>query len=749
MSDEHVIVAGGGPVGLLTAFGLAARGVPVTVVERDEQIGTAPRAIVYWFCTLDGFEQLGLLEELEEAGTPLEGLHFIDVKGGRRTTLTTDVLEGLVKHPYQLSLGQDKLTAILLRRLQEHPHARVLSGVSVTDLDQDDRGVRVTVSGAGGEQVLTGSWLVGADGANSFVRRHLELGFDGHTWPDTLVATNIRFDFEPYYGTGGFVIDPEHGAIVVKIEEGLWRCTFRDEPGADLAEDALRARIEKWFAEALPGEDRSYVLEAFSPYRIHQRCASSFRSGRVLLAGDAAHITNPIGGLGLTSGLLDSFVLSEALAAVVNGEEREEVLDLYAAERRTAFLDHVSPAACENKAMVYDLADPAMREQILAGIWAMTADPELSRAQLFGVARIATPSVVGRPPVPPRPRTERGSFWVCGAPEATPHGTVQRGQMYVEWERPEGEAGVPVVLVHGGGGQGTDFLTTPDGRPGWAPLLVDRGHPVYVVDRPGHGRSPHSVDVLGPMTPVMGSEALRDLFLNPTEGPRAHPTAIFGNQWPGGSTVGDPVWDQFLASQGPLMADSAGAQQLAADALVALLERIGPAVVVTHSLGGPAGYLAADARPDLVRALIAVEAIGPQFMKAPELGLDLAWGVTSAPVTFDPPVDDPTQLALTVDTSGPFPFPLTLQEEPARRLPRLAQVPIALVSGEASGFRWFDEHVRAFLTQAGCTVELVRLWEHGVRGNGHGMMLELNNAASADVLAGWIARQLGSDEVSR
>lgn len=336
-------------------------------------------------------------------------------------------------------------------------------------------------------------------------------------------------------------------------------------------------------------------------------------------------------------------------------------------------------------------------------------------------------------PTGPVTSSRRGSFWVGVSDRVDGAlGTVERGPMYVEWEAPAdptaSEGGQVWVLVHGGGGQGTDYLTTPDGRLGWSRLLVLEGHTVYVVDRPGHGRSPHHPDVLGPMGPQMGAQALRPIFVPPAEGPDSNPWAGQHIQWPGGREPGDPVYDQWLAPSGPMLANWADMHALEQARLAELLEMVGPAIVVTHSAGGPGTFLAADARPEQVAALIAIETIGPPFVKQPERGLDLAWGLASAPLTFDPPAADPSEL----------------QEGPTRRLPNLSRFPIAVVTAEASMFRLFDRQLVEFLEQAGCDVELLQLADHGVHGNSHGMMLERNNDEALAVLTRWVERRLGS-----
>jgi pimeloyl-ACP methyl ester carboxylesterase len=344
--------------------------------------------------------------------------------------------------------------------------------------------------------------------------------------------------------------------------------------------------------------------------------------------------------------------------------------------------------------------------------------------------------------------SRRGYFWVGVERTQKDHGTVARGPMYVQWEAPvEVTRPYPVVLVHGGGGQGLDYLGTPDGRPGWHTFLVQEGYAVYTVDRPGHGRAPYHPDVLGPMTPQFPYEAAVGLFAPPAEGPMAHPTSHLGTQWPGALGEPDEVMDQMVAGSGPMIADFPAAHALEGRRGAELLDRIGPAIVIAHSAGGPTGWLMADARPDLVKALVAIETIGPPFSENPALGVELEWGVTAAPITYDPPASDPSELK--TETREPFEpggIPVTLQAEPARKLPNLAKFPIAVVTSEASVFIQFDRHTVAFLEQAGCDVELVRLADRGVRGTGHAMMLERNNRDSLHVILDWVEQAVAKPE---
>ncbi len=348
-----------------------------------------------------------------------------------------------------------------------------------------------------------------------------------------------------------------------------------------------------------------------------------------------------------------------------------------------------------------------------------------------------------KPPAEPAPVTSRrGHFWVGAEPE--PGSAVARGPMFVYWEAPvEVTKPYPIVLVHGGGGQGLDYLGTPDGRAGWSTLLVEQGWVVYVVDRPGHGRSAYIPDALGPMGPPLPIEVLTGIFVPPTEGPGAMPFANLHTQWPGDrNDPNDPALLQFLASGGPFAADAADRQALEQTRLAQLLDKIGPAFVVSNSLGGPAGFLVADARPDLVVGLVQVEPIGPAFntMFGPDT---LQWGVAAVPMTFDPPAGSPGELSLDHHEPPAPGAPATvLQNEPARKLSNLAQVPIAVVSGEASVFRFTDGPLVEFLQQAGCDAVHIELADQGVHGNSHGSMFELNNADVLAVVTKWMDAQL-------
>jgi 2-polyprenyl-6-methoxyphenol hydroxylase-like FAD-dependent oxidoreductase len=359
----------------------------VTVLEAEPCIVESPRAAVYHWSVLEGFERLGILADVEARGLLKQDYEFRVFESGETIPYSIGAIADETPHAHNVHLGQHELDAIALEHLERLPGARVVFGARVTDLAQDRGGVTVTASAPDGPLELRADWLVGADGGRSTVRRALGLSFEGFTWPERFVATNVRHDFDRHgYALATFQIDHVHGAVIVKLDEtGLWRCTYSED--ASLPEESVSERLPGHYAALLPG-DEGYELASHAPYKMHQRAAERFRVGRVLLAGDAAHVTNPTGGLGLTSGLFSAFALYEALAAVMQDGADDAVLDAWAEERRRLFLELASPAASELKRLIFSEADPERRREDLEGIRRWTTDRDLLRERLRFTAKL-------------------------------------------------------------------------------------------------------------------------------------------------------------------------------------------------------------------------------------------------------------------------------------------------------------------------------------------------------------------------
>ena len=316
-------------------------------------------------------------------------------------------------------------------------------------------------------------------------------------------------------------------------------------------------------------------------------------------------------------------------------------------------------------------------------------------------------------------------FWLGVTPAKLAKGTVVNGeQMYVEYFVPaQVRHPFSIVCVHGGGGQGLDWLTTPDGRTGWAHELVREGYKVYVVDRPGHGRSPFHPDLHGAF-PARATtyDALARQFTAPEKAPMPYgPEAARHSQWPGSGILGDPTADQTIAGQGgAFVTDLERTHRVWAERAGELLDRIGPAVIMTHSAGGPFAWISANARPNLVVGLLPVEPAGPPFG-------NLKYGIAASPLAYDPPVSDPAELKTTKVEATAGRASYLLQAEPARKLKHLQGIPIGLTTSPAS-YHWpYDLGTVALLRQAGCTVTHIELEKLGITGNAHFMMMEKNN----------------------
>jgi pimeloyl-ACP methyl ester carboxylesterase len=348
----------------------------------------------------------------------------------------------------------------------------------------------------------------------------------------------------------------------------------------------------------------------------------------------------------------------------------------------------------------------------------------------------------------------QGYLFAGGRYETIGGKRVLTGQLYAEFQIPHNLVHpYPVIMVHGGSQSGTNYTGTPDGREGWAQHFLRRGYAVYVVDQVGRGRSAYRAGFHGPMRePDVDAAQQRFVAIKRQA---LWPQAALHTQWPGGDAPGDAVFDQFFASQLPTIADFARQQELNRDALVALIDKIGPAILLTHSQSGAFGWPVADARPDAVKALLQVEPSGPPFY---EIGLEHVgppefyhagtrtrpWGLTSIPLTYDPPVSSPWELVPVRQATpdGPGLARGWLQQDPARQLPNLRKMPILVLTGEASYHAVYDHLTVKFLEQAGVHPTFIQLKDVGVRGNGHMLMLEKNNAEIAAVMMDWLERGL-------
>jgi pimeloyl-ACP methyl ester carboxylesterase len=347
---------------------------------------------------------------------------------------------------------------------------------------------------------------------------------------------------------------------------------------------------------------------------------------------------------------------------------------------------------------------------------------------------------------------DQGVFSIPGRYVEVDKQTVMVGQMFVQYQIPKTRTRpYPVVMIHGGGQTASNFLSTPDGRRGWADDFVANGYAVYVVDQSGRGRSGFFGDSYGKTRkPSVGNVEQR--FTAPKR-KALWPQAGRHTQWPGPGTQGDPTFDAFYASQVETIGDEALIEQMNREAGAKLLDRIGPAVLLTHSQAGVIGWSVADARPHLVKGILAIEPSGPPIREtvakgAPDYfddgGVARPWGVTRGKIAYDPPAQTPDELKLKRqdEADGPELVRCFLQAEPARQIPNLRGIPILILTSESSYHAPYDHCTAKYLDQAGVKNSFVRLADHGIRGNGHMMMLEKNNLEIAAFIRGWEAANI-------
>ena len=326
------------------------------------------------------------------------------------------------------------------------------------------------------------------------------------------------------------------------------------------------------------------------------------------------------------------------------------------------------------------------------------------------------------------------------------------GAMYVEnWKPVEITQPYPVVMIHGTAQTGSNFTGTPDGRRGWVFDFINAGFDVYVVDQPGRARSGLFSDIYGNAR-RFHREIISKRFVA-GENFEEWPTATLHTQWPGNG-MDDDIYFNHFASQVESIASRAWAEEVTSDAVIDLLEDIGPSIILAHSQSGPFSYRIADLRRDLVAGIVNVEPTGPPFQNVKYLGAPdwfevnpnpwLPWGITANALNYAPPAATPKEMnpVLQEVSDGPGLAPCHLQAEPARQLPNLVGVPISIVTGEASHRAGLDHCSVKYLAQAGVEAEHIQLENYGVTGNAHMMMLELNNHEIADVMIGWIAENV-------
>jgi 2-polyprenyl-6-methoxyphenol hydroxylase-like FAD-dependent oxidoreductase len=396
MSDQRILIAGGGPVGLLCAWLLGRRDIAVRLFDNNRELQADPRAATTHPATLDLLSEDGLDADMARVGLVAPIFQFWD-RPSQALVAQFDhaILKGDTQHPFVVQCEQFKTAKLLLDRLQKFPNVEVLFDHEVTDVAQSGDAVSVQVRGPSGAIAQhSGIYLIGADGGRSTVRRSSGIRFEGFTWPERFIVLTTPFDFERErgYSDRSYFADPGAWCNCFKVSAdgppGLWRTVYPTDPAHSeeeiLSDAGVQARMQSFFPSPRP-----YEILHRNLYVTHQRVADTFRQGRVLLAGDAAHVNNPIGGMGLNGCIQGAANLADKLIRILRDGAPERLLDLYNLQRRTVAIEFVQEQSIANKKRL-EASDPQVRKRNLDELRASAADPERARQLLLRTSMIAS-----------------------------------------------------------------------------------------------------------------------------------------------------------------------------------------------------------------------------------------------------------------------------------------------------------------------------------------------------------------------
>jgi 3-(3-hydroxy-phenyl)propionate hydroxylase len=383
---ERVLIAGAGPVGLVAAANLVRHGIPVTVFEGGADLSTESRASTFHPPTLDMLADLDVAGPLIAQGLIAPKFQYRNRRDGLIAQFDFGDIADQTRHPFRLQCEQSKLTRIICDKLRGDPNFEIVFSSPISAVTQNDDSVTVTVERDGKSETHSYRWLIGADGARSDVRRSLDIEFEGFTWPDRYLVVSTPFDFYrviPGLATVSYVADPVRWHFLLQTPT-LWRVMFRIA-AEESDELALSAEfVEALMAELVPGIER-YEVAHTTLYRVHQRVAKTFRKHRTFLIGDAAHVNNPLGGMGMNGGIHDAMNLTERLVVVRRGNKPETELDRFEQQRRLVTKEYVERQSIQNKRNL-EAADNEFRDLLRR----TAADPALTRDYLLRVSMIGS-----------------------------------------------------------------------------------------------------------------------------------------------------------------------------------------------------------------------------------------------------------------------------------------------------------------------------------------------------------------------
>jgi 3-(3-hydroxy-phenyl)propionate hydroxylase len=392
--SQRVIIIGAGPVGLCLALALAQQDIPITLIEAlgDQNfLEQVPRAGTNHPATLEMYDRIGLYERLEPRGIIAPVFHYWDRADNELIAAFDHIhLKNDTRFPYVLQCERIKIVEEALAMAKAHPGIDLRLSSTFTGFAQGASGVTAQFTNAVGEaETVAGAYIVSAEGARSIVRKDLDIEFEGFTYSDLVLNIEVAYDFRRHgYAERNYISDPKEWSNLFhwKGPPDRWRVHFPVEPGDDETTisrpEALQARLQRFLATG-----RNFEIVGSNLYTVHQRVAKRFRSGRAILAGDAAHVNSPVGAMGMNSGVHDAFNLADKLVAILRGEAAEDVLDRYERQRRHVAVQHTQAQTIRNKRLLAE-TDPSVRKRNQDELRRTAEDPARARAFLLRASLI-------------------------------------------------------------------------------------------------------------------------------------------------------------------------------------------------------------------------------------------------------------------------------------------------------------------------------------------------------------------------
>ena len=388
-NKTQIIIAGAGPVGCVVGLILARAGISVTILETENDLIPELRASTFHPPTLDMLDDLGVTPKLIDQGLITPKIQYRDLEVGLVAEFDHALIDDRTKHPYRLQCEQFKLTRIIAEMLKEFPHAEISFGSKFVDASQTDNAVRVFYETPAGSGQVTCDYLIGADGSRSEVRKSQKIEFQGFTYPEQFVTVSVPEDVDkivPGMGHVCYIAHPTQWCALIHAPD-YWRFLF-PIPMETTKEEAFDDEFLEGRLQHLAPHQERYAIQLRTLYGVNQRVAETYRLGRILLAGDSAHVNNPLGGMGMNGGIHDGVNLADKLVRMYGGGETEELLNLYDRQRRPIAIEYVQAQTMRNKKNLEE-TDPNVRRQRQDELRDVVNNVEKSRELLLQTSMIS------------------------------------------------------------------------------------------------------------------------------------------------------------------------------------------------------------------------------------------------------------------------------------------------------------------------------------------------------------------------